>query len=191
MRERIAQLELGRLIQVRNAFFIALCASLLVNMVQGLVNLSLLGNSRTVVVPAGFQKEFWVSDKEVSASYLSEMARHIAYLVLNVTPDTIDYNQQKLLQLVHPSAYGKIKNQMIENKNHLLEQKITTVLFVTDVKPVPENLSVEVSGDLQVFIGEGRVPPQRKTYRVQFDHSDGRLSLLRFEEALLKAGEGG
>ena len=79
---------------------------------------------------------------------------------------------------------------MIENKNHLLEQKISTVLFVTDVKPVSEKLSVDISGDLQVYIGEGRVPPQRKTYQARFDNSNGRLMLIGFEEVLLKAGEG-
>lgn len=183
MRERIAQLEFWRLIQVRNAFFLALCGSLFLNFIQGVLNVSMLGNSRTVVVPTGFQQEFWVNDGEVSASYLSEMARHVAYLVLNVTPETIDYNQQKLLQLVHSSAYGRIKNQMLTNKNELVTKKITTAFFITDIKPLAEKLSVEVVGDLQAYIGEGRVPPQRKTYHVQFEHQGGKLSLLRFEEA--------
>lgn len=182
MRERIAQLEFGRLIQVRNAFFLALVGSLVLNLIQGVLNVSLMGHSRTVIVPAGFQKSFWVSEGAVSAEYLSEMARHIAYLVLNVTPDSMDYNQQKLLQLVHPSAYGHIKNQMIANKNDLVVKKITTAFFITDIQPNAEKLSVEIIGDLQAYIGEGRVPPQRKTYRVQFDQESGRLRLLRFEE---------
>lgn len=188
MREKLAQLELSKLVQWRNALFLGLVGSLLINLFQAALNLTLIGSHRTVIVPTGFQKEFWVSDSAASPSYLAEMARHVAFLVLNVSPETIDYNQQKLLQLVHPSAYGKLKNQMLSAKQELSDKKITTVIFITEVTADSSKLNAQIVGDLVAYMGETRMPPQRKTYQVRFDYSSGRLTLLGFEEIAPKPG---
>ena len=54
------------------------------------VILNLLGTVRTVVVPPSIDKTFWVTRDKASNEYLEQMGSFIAWLVLDVTPASID-----------------------------------------------------------------------------------------------------
>ena len=54
------------------------------------VILNLLGTVRTVIVPPSINKSFWVSRDKASGEYLEQMGSFVAWLVLDVTPATID-----------------------------------------------------------------------------------------------------
>jgi len=58
-----------------------------------IVIFNLLGTVRTVVVPPSIDKTFWVTRDRASSEYLEQMGSFIAWLVLDVTPASIDLEE--------------------------------------------------------------------------------------------------
>lgn len=75
------------------------------------VILNLLGTVRTVVVPPSINKSFWVSRDKASGEYLEQMGAFIAWLVLDVTPASIDWKKDILLGYVEPDQHGELKTR--------------------------------------------------------------------------------
>ncbi len=71
------------------------------------VILNLLGTVRTVVVPPSINKSFWVTRDKASGEYLEQMGAFIAWLVLDVTPASIDWKKDILLGYVEPDQHGE------------------------------------------------------------------------------------
>src|SRR5688500_486280 len=84
----------------------ALIACLVVSLV---INLKLIGMERTIIVPPTIEKTFWVTNDRASKEYLEQMASFIAWLVLDVTPATIDWKKDILLNYVPPEQHGLMK----------------------------------------------------------------------------------
>ena len=76
-----------------------------------LVILNLLGTVRTVVVPPSINKSFWVTRDKASSEYLEQMGSFIAWLVLDVTPASIDWKKEILLGYVEPEQHGELKTR--------------------------------------------------------------------------------
>ena len=61
------------------------------------VIVSILGSERTVIVPPSIDRTFWVTRDKASREYLEEMAGFVAWLVLDVSPSTVDWKRNVLL----------------------------------------------------------------------------------------------
>ena len=75
------------------------------------VVLNLLGAVRTVVVPPSINKSFWVTRDKASGEYLEQMGSFVAWLVLDVTPASIDWKKDILLGYVEPEQHGGLKTR--------------------------------------------------------------------------------
>ena len=75
------------------------------------VILCLLGTQRTVVVPPAIDRSFWVARDSASSAYLEQMAAFVAWLVLDVTPSSIDWKKDVLLGYVEPDQHGALKTR--------------------------------------------------------------------------------
>lgn len=57
---------------------------------------------QTTLTPPEIRRSMTVSNIAFSKEYLEEMAPYAAYLLLNVTPKTVDYQNSQLLKIVSP-----------------------------------------------------------------------------------------
>src|SRR4051812_27315938 len=71
--------------------------------------IALIGTVRTVIVPPSPSKSFWVTSDRASTEYLEQMGSFVAWLVLDVTPSSIDWKRDVLLGYVDPEQYGVLK----------------------------------------------------------------------------------
>lgn len=177
--------DITQLIKTRNVLFVILLLSLMINIVQGILNVKNQSTARTVVIPSGFSQEFWVNENAVSSSYLSEMARHAAYLVLNVTPKTVSYNHQKLLELVDAEGYGVVNSQFQAINERVKLKNLTTAFYVTEITPASSSMTVDVKGTLKSFIGQKSLTPKFKHYQVKFSYRGAQLKIASFKEVLV------
>ena len=91
------------------------------------VILNLLGTVRTVVVPPSINKTFWVTRDQASNEYLEQMGSFIAWLVLDVTPASIDWKKDILLGYVEPDQYGPLKTRQEVEAERLKRINAATV----------------------------------------------------------------
>ncbi len=182
MKTIFSQNDFLKLLKSRNAFFILLILSLMANVAQGLLNYQQYGSSKTILIPLAAKESYWVTKNDVSATYLSEFARYAASLFLNVTPETIDFNQRKILEITSPGGNAGIKQYFLEEKEQIQKKKLNTAFYVKEVVPNTASLTIVLKGKLHSFIGDRPLTPADKSYEIRFDRSGTRLMIATFEE---------
>nr|WP_297529741.1 type IV conjugative transfer system protein TraE [uncultured Roseateles sp.] len=176
------QLDLREL-QRRNrglAFTVgALCAGLLVSL---LVILTLLGTVRTVVVPPSINKSFWVTRDKASTELLEQMGSFIAWLVLDVTPSSIDWKKDLLLGYVDPAEYGALKTRQEVEAERLKRINAATTFAPQQLVASEANQSLTVRGRLRTLVNGFETANELKAYRVEFAYAGARMHVATFKE---------
>ena len=67
---------------------------------------------KTVIVPINQSSQFWISEQNTSPNYLTSIAQYAVQLWQFNTPSTVDQNFAKLLELVNPKDYLRIKQKL-------------------------------------------------------------------------------
>jgi len=137
---------------------------------------------RTVVVPPGVNKTFWVEEGSVSPEYLEQMALFLAQLVYNVTPANAEYNTRLLLNHAAPALYGALRQQGEATARRLRADNATTLFGVRAVTHDAMGPRVALHGVLSTYINEKRVAEQPKVFLFTFSVSAGRLYVTSIVE---------
>jgi conjugal transfer pilus assembly protein TraE len=147
-----------------------------------LVLLALLGTVRTVVVPPTLHKTFWVEGGRASAEYLEQMGSFIAWLVLDVTPSSIDWKKDVLLGYVDPPQYGALKSRQEVEAERLKRINAVTAFAPQQLVASEDTQSLVVRGRLRTLVNGHETGNELKAYRIDFNHTGARLHIAAFQE---------
>ena len=143
---------------------------------------NLVGRDRIVVTPPSIDKTFWVSKERVSSSYLEQMGSFIAYLTLDVSPQSIDWKRSMLLQYVAPDIYGALQTRQELEADRLRRLNATTQFSIAQLVPDEEAMSVILKGRLATFINGARTSDVDKEYLAEFEFKGSRVQIRNFKE---------
>lgn len=146
------------------------------------VILNLLGTVRTVVVPPSINKSFWVSRDKASGEYLEQMGAFIAWLVLDVTPASIDWKKDILLGYVDPAQYGPLKTRQEVEAERLKRINAATAFAPQQLVASEDTQSLVVRGRLRTLVNGFETANDLKAYRIEFGHAGARMHVLAFKE---------
>jgi len=172
--------QLKQMTQERNWAFMLAGALVLSNIIIGAT--LTLRNREIVLLPFSRGETYEISAKQVSENYLTHMAKDVWSSFLDVTPDNIDYATRNLLQIVHPKHYGQIAQSLSNLADDLKNCKISTHFIPVELKTNRDQMTVQVSGYLETYLGSTRVSRDLKSYQVIFTHSGTQLLLSSFGE---------
>jgi len=143
---------------------------------------NMVGRDRIVVTPPSIDKTFWVSKDRVSSSYLEQMGSFIAYLTLDVSPQSIDWKKTMLLQYVSPDVYGVLQTRQDLEADRLRRLNATTQFSVAQLLPNEEAMNVTLKGRLATFINGARTSDIDKEYVAEFEFKGNRVQIRNFKE---------
>lgn len=182
----VSHAAMQSLLRQRNALMV-LCLVLMVLSIALVVAL-VAKNERLVLVPTLSAKATLTASR-VSADYLEMVTRDVAYLTLNRSPAGLDYWMEEILALVHPSAYGRVKADLLtlvaEQKGSDVSQSFRLMRLRVD----PKTLTSEVAGELTTIVGRQVVAREQRTFQLRWSYAGFRLLLLGFEEATSETSE--
>lgn len=161
---------------------LAIGAMAIGHVVALLVILHLLGTVRTVVVPPSLNKTFWVTRDKASNEYLEQMAAFIAWLVLDVTPASIDWKKDMLLGYVEPDLYGPLRTRQEVEAERLKRINATTQFAPQQLVPSENNQNVVIRGRLRTLINGVETANDLKAYLIEFSYAGARMHLKTFKE---------
>lgn len=145
-------------------------------------------NHHTVeVTPFSGAPGYLKSASNVDGHYLSWMAENFVNERLNVTPETVDANHQRLLSFVNHQHYAQMLGLLTKEAKVIKAKKMSSIFYIDKNKPSPQELTVVISGTLKRFVGIQALTDERKSYLLQFQYKDSRLSILKF--SLLREDE--
>ena len=143
---------------------------------------NMIGRDRVIVTPPSIDKTFWVSKDRVSSSYLEQMGSFIAYLTLDVSPQSIDWKKTMLLQYVSPDVYGVLQTRQDLEADRLRRLNATTQFSVAQLLPNEEAMNVTLKGRLATFINGARTSDIDKEYVAEFEFKGNRVQIRNFKE---------
>jgi len=143
---------------------------------------NMVGRDRIVVTPPSIDKTFWVSKDRVSSSYLEQMGSFIAYLTLDVSPQSIDWKKTMLLQYVSPDVYGVLQTRQDLEADRLRRLNATTQFSIAQLMPNDEAMNVTLKGRLATFINGARTSDIDKEYVAEFEFKGNRVQIRNFKE---------
>ena len=143
---------------------------------------NMVGRDRVIVTPPSIDKTFWVSKDRVSSSYLEQMGSFIAYLTLDVSPQSIDWKKTMLLQYVSPDVYGVLQTRQDLEADRLRRLNATTQFSVAQLVPNEEAMNVTLKGRLATFINGTRTSDIDKEYVAEFEFKGNRVQIRNFKE---------
>ena len=165
----------------RNMGFVIsiLSLSLLISVVSVV---SVLGTERTIVVPPNISKSFWVTSSKASADYLEQMGSFVAWLILDVSPASIDWKRDMLLTYVTPDKFGALKTHQDLEADRLKQLNASTFFLPQQVVVDEPSQGVVVRGRLRTQINGQDTSTESKAYLAQFQYAGGRVHLVTFKE---------
>ena len=143
---------------------------------------NMVGRDRVVVTPPSIDKTFWVSKDRVSSSYLEQMGSFIAYLTLDVSPQSIEWKKTMLLQYVSPDVYGVLQTRQDLEADRLRRLNATTQFSVAQLLPDEDAMNVTLKGRLATFINGARTSDVDKEYVAEFEFKGNRVQIRNFKE---------
>lgn len=144
---------------------------------------SIVGSERTVIVPPNIDKSFWVSKDKASREYLEQMAGFVSWLMLDVTPSTVDWKRNVLLNWVSPDQHAAMKTKMDLEADRLRSNNASTSFLIQQLTADEKEQSVLVTGRLRRQInGTDVAEPETRSYLAQFQYTGGRVHIQTFKE---------
>ena len=137
-------------------------------------------DEHTIVVPPSVKESFWISDHNVSESYLTQMTEFLLGLALNKTPGNARYQTNILLKYVDPSVFNRLKQKMSVDDDKAIKENISTTFFPVKDKVWIDAMKVEVTGDFMSRLGDKVNPSQRTTYVIHYNYRHGHLHVWKF-----------
>ncbi len=139
------------------------------------VIVSIVGSERTII--------FWVTRDQASPEYLEQMAGFMTWLVLDVSPSTIDWKRNVLLNYVAPDRHAALKTQMDLEADRLRSNNASTSFLIQQLTANAREQSVVVLGRLRRQVNGSDVgEPETRAYLTQFEYTGGRVHVRTFKE---------
>ncbi|UVO53802.1 type IV conjugative transfer system protein TraE [Sphingomonas sp. SUN039] len=135
---------------------------------------------REVVLQPVLHTPLTLSSAGVSREYLEAVTRDAAVLTLNRTPQSLDYWMKSVLEMVHPSAYGQVKADLMKIVDDQRGSSIAQFFTVESMKVDPEALTSEVTGVLHTMVGRQEVSATPKTFHYGWVYNGLSLKLVQF-----------
>lgn len=135
---------------------------------------------REVVLQPVLTRSLAISSAGVSKDYLELVTRDATVLMLNRTPQNAQYWMDAVLKIVHPSAYGRMKGELLRIVNDQRGSSVAQFFTVETMKVDPDHLTSEVTGVLHTMVGRQEVAALKRTFRFEWTYSGIELRLIGF-----------
>lgn len=174
--------DLRELRQRNNTLGLALGAMAAAQVLSCIVMLSQVGRERVLVVPPTLNKTFWVEGERVSSAYLEQMGGFLAWLVLDISPGSVDWKKEVLLSYVEPDQFEALRTQQDLQADRLKRLNASTSLEVQEMVGNEDEQSLVLRGRLSLRINGVITSTEPRAYRLEFSHRAGRIHLKTFRE---------
>jgi conjugal transfer pilus assembly protein TraE len=172
-----SHMQSQRVLKQRNMLLVA---SLALAALAAVLGMAAASRDREVVLQPVLRTPLTLSSSGVSREYLEAVTRDAAVLTLNRTPQSLDYWMTSVLEMVHPSAYGTVKADLMKIVDDQRGSAIAQFFTMESLKIDPEGLNSEVTGVLHTMVGRQEVSATPKTFHYGWVYNGLSLKLVQF-----------
>lgn len=167
------------LLRQRNMFALAAAGLGIALVVAG--GLAVTRDREVVLVPT-VAKRLTVSSAGVSADYLELVTRDTALILLNRSPEGLDYWMKQILELADPASHGRLKAELVRIVEEQRGSDVTQAFVLQSMTVDPATLRSEVRGTLKTFVGAQVIASDKRIFRFSWSYRGLRLALVGFAQ---------
>ena len=135
---------------------------------------------REVVLVPTVGAPLTVSSAGISAQYMEFVTRDAALMLLNRSPEGLDYWMSQILELADPAANGTLKGELMKIVEEQRGSDVTQAFVIKEIKVDPAALTSEVKGTLKTFVGATVIGSDERRFRFNWTYQGLRLGLSGF-----------
>src|SRR5690606_28691225 len=150
MQTEFAHAQAQRYLAQRNRFA-ALSAVLAATSVLG-IGAAIARDEQVVLVPVTAET-LTVSSGGIDTHYLELVTRDAALMLLNRSPESLDYWMAQILKLADPAAHGRLKAELVKIVEEQRGSDVSQAFVIRSLSVDPDGLASTVSGTLKTFVG--------------------------------------
>lgn len=135
---------------------------------------------REIVLQPVLRTPLTLSSAGVSREYLEAVTRDAAVLTLNRNPQSLEYWMSAVLEMVHPSAYGQVKADLLKIVEDQRGSSIAQYFTIESIKVDPQALTSDVTGVLHTIVGREEVSAVPKIFHYGWVYNGMSLKLVQF-----------
>ncbi|WP_088306556.1 type IV conjugative transfer system protein TraE [Novosphingobium sp. B 225] len=167
------------LLRQRNLFALVSAGLAIALVVAG--GLAATRNREVVLVPT-VRAPLTLSSAGVSAQYMEFITRDAALMLLNRSPEGLDYWMSQILELADPAANGTLKGELLRIVEEQRGSDVTQAFVIKELKVDPAGLTSEVKGTLKTFVGAAVIGSDERRFRFNWTYQGLRLALAGFAQ---------
>lgn len=141
---------------------------------------------REIVLTPTLQRPLAISTAGVSTEYLELVTRDTALMLLNRSPQSLDYWMDQILSLAHPKAYGALKSELVRIVTEQKGSDVAQAFVIAKMTVDATALTSEVEGTLKTYVGAQVISTEKRRFRFAWDYTGLKLSLTGFAPVLEK-----
>ena len=137
---------------------------------------------REVVLVPTVSKPLSISKSGVSADYLELVTRDASLMLLNRSPEGLDYWMTQILELASPAHHGRLKAELVRIVEEQRGSDVTQAFVIKGLTVDPHKLTSEVRGTLKTFVGAQVIASDERHFRFDWSYQGLRLGLAGFTQ---------
>ena len=137
---------------------------------------------REVILLPTLPKQLTVSSAGVEADYLELVTRDAALVLLNRSPEGLDYWMDEILKLADPASYGRLKADLVRIVEEQRGSDVTQAFVIRSMTVDPKGLTSDVTGTLKTFVGAQVIASQQRSFEFSWNRRGLSLGLTGFRQ---------
>ena len=179
MQTEFAHAQAQRYLAQRNRFA-GLSAILAATSVLG-IGAAITRDEQVVLVPVTAET-LTVSSGGIDMHYLELVTRDTALMLLNRSPESLDYWMEQILKVADPAAHGRLKAELVKIVDEQRGSDVSQAFVIRAMRVDIRSLTATVTGTLKTFVGAQVIASQERTFRFAWAKRGLSLGLTGFEQ---------
>ena len=179
MQTEFAHAQAQRYLAQRNRFA-GLSAILAATSVLG-IGAAITRDEQVVLVPVTAEN-LTVSSGGIDTHYLELVTRDTALMLLNRSPESLDYWMAQILELADPAAHGRLKAELVKIVEEQRGSDVSQAFVIRSLSVDPRGLTSTVSGTLKTFVGAQVIASNERRFAFRWTRRGLSLALAGFEQ---------
>lgn len=137
---------------------------------------------REVVLVPVTSERLSLSSAGPDVHYLELVTRDTALMLLNRSPQGLDYWMAEILKLADPAAHGRLKAELVKIVDEQRGSDISQAFVIRKMEVDPAALTSTVTGTLKTFVGAQVIASNDRSFRFRWSRHGLALGLVGFEQ---------
>ena len=141
---------------------------------------------KTIILPPDITKPFSIHNNVVSPTYIEQMTRYFAQLLLTYHDDNVDNQFDTILRHVEPGTYAGLKAALHAKASRVHRHQIGSVFHPMGIHVAKQTATI--NGELVSMIGKKIISRTPTWYEFTYNYRNGSFYLVKFQELLMQKG---